>query len=403
METVNGNEVGLYIAEQVDTGSGVPANPEWHYVSRNTGDFTKDDTFTKSDLVDSTGQAAESTNTGVVINASIDADLELANSTLHKIIAGVLQSDWSTTVALTDVATISFDNAGNLTDTANSFANLEEGQFILIGGAANAENNGVARILTKTDDNNILINKTTVTEAAGSPIDISARMIRLSNQPKAFSAQKRIPSSTNASSYDQLTYIDMQFGQLDVNVSDGALLSTSISGIARRKLDGVDPIAGQTDGVVTSGSVAGSVNGVTHLFIDNVAQDYCEEMVTDISITVNRNMSAVGVIGCQGPGAITTGQTEVGGSYVTMVDKAATQIEMDKKDNETKFSLAVGATDNDGNVMMITRDSCKYTALTQSDTANGDLLLNNGTIDCDGKTNAYGTTIQIDYMAYIAP
>lgn len=400
MATVNGNRVELYITPQTGPESGVPTNPVWQLVPRTNGDFRKQPSFTKSDKVNPGRQGTRNILTELSISGDFTSEIEAANTTLHELMEGAVQGTWSTQVELADVATISFDNAGNVTDTANSFADFVEGQWILFADAVNTENNGLARILTKTDDNNISINKTTVTEAAGAPVNISGRVLRNGNTEKGYSAQKRIPS-TAGSGFDFLTFQDIQVSSMNINLTAASILTLDFSFLGREQLDGVLEVSGQTDAPVSTSRILGSINGVEAIYVDNVLQQPCDIKVSDATISIDNGLNGINVIGCKGYGAIASNTITVGGTYNTMVDDSQTQVEMDKMLNETLFSLALVLKDVDGNYLVITRDSTIYTDLEQSDTTNGDKLMNTGTVDSNGEDNTYGT-VQFDFLPAVA-
>jgi len=76
-------------------------------------------------------------------------------------------------------------------------------------------------------------------------------------------------------------------------------------------------------------------------------------------------------------------------SYVDGTSTTTAQSEITKRDNETLFGLGAVLKDADGNYLVVSVPSAQYTEVSQSDTANGDVLKNTGTYGATGKSLGY--------------
>lgn len=392
-ELIQGNETVFAIIKQTGEDSGVPATPAFNILRRTSGNIEQVFNYTQSDLVDPTRQGREQIKTGEMIEGDMDSELAIADTVFHEIIEGAIQGEFGPVTAFNG-ATISFDNTGVITDSgATAFTDVVEGQYFSVTGSAS--NDGVYRTITKNSNGEVVVDRATVTEAAGATIDIKGKMARNGKNRIAFTIQKRIPS---AGDYKYITMQGCQISSLTFNVSSASLLTTSFSIIGLDQLDQDTAVAGQTDNAEVVARVLGAIDGVEQVWVDNVPAPACDQLVTDASITIDNGSEGLEAVGCQGYVGISHSAIDVTGTYNTYAKDADPLAEKTKADNQTLFSLAYQTKDQAGNRMIITRDSTMYTSLEQPDTANGDTVINNGSVSSDGKNNVYLTTIQFDYI-----
>lgn len=396
--TINGNTLTFHLVEQTAPDSGVPATPVFENIRRVSGDLDRNPSFTASAEVDPTRQAPENVLTQFAIEGSFDGEFPLADTTFHKIIESALQSDFSADLAI-NASTISFDNGtSEIRDSANGFTNIVAGQFIGVFNTG-SQTEEVFYVTSKTDNGTIVVNPAPVTEAAGATVDIVGQNIRNNKTQKAFTVQKRIPANDASTEYRTLQ--GCQVGTLSVDLSASSLLTTTFSLVGLDQLDQTTAVAGQTDSTPPTARVIGSVSGVPSLFVDGVKIDPKDRCLTNATIEIDNSAEGVYCVGDAGAAGISFGSIAVTGTYNSYVDGTdITSIRREKSlaDNETLFGIGIVLKDQNGNYLVFERPYTQYTAFAQPNTANGDLLENQGTVSSNGK-GALSYTIQCTYIA----
>ena len=392
--TIQANEIVFALVKQAGEDTGVPTTPAFDILRRTGGNVSQTFNFTQSNEVDATRQGAEQIKIGQPVEGSLEGEMPIADPIMHTLIEGTIQGEFSTPVNFSG-DTIAFDNAtATITDSGSAaFTDAVAGQFIGITGTA--DNDGVYRIITKTDDGEVIVAPAPVDEAAGATVAIKGKMARSGKSRQAYTIQKRTPSTGG---YVYETFLGCQIGSMDLSLTAASLFTMSVNIMGLQKLEGTDPVAGQTDNATTSARIIGSVDGIPQIWIDNVPMKSCPLKVTDATINIDNGSSGVDALGCEGYSAIVHDRINVTGTFNTYADPDDPLAEVVKADNQTLFSLALETKDVNGNRLIITRDSTMYTSMAQDNSANGELVMNNGSVSSDGKNNAYLTTIQFDYI-----
>ena len=392
--TIQANEVVFALVKQAAEDSGVPETPEFDILRRTSGNISQTFNFTQSNEVDATRQGAEQIKIGQPVEGSLDGEMPIADPIMHTLIEGAIQGEFSTPINFSG-DTVAFDEDGStiIDSGGTAFADAVEGQFIGISGSA--DNDGAYRIITKTDDGEVVVAPAPTTEAAGATVAIKGKMARSDKNRQAYTIQKRTPSSTG---YVYETFQGCQIGSMDLSLTAASLFTMSVSIMGLQKLDQTTELTGQTDKPTTSARIIGSVDGIPQIWIDNVPMASCPLKVTDATVNIDNGSSGVDALGCEGYSAIVHDRINVTGTFNTYADPDDPLAEVVKADNQTLFSLALETRDVNGNRLIVTRDSTMYTAMAQENSANGELVMNSGSVSSDGKNNAYLTTIQFDYI-----
>ena len=393
--SIQSNEVVFAITKQAGEDTGVPTTPVFDIIRRVDGNIDQNFNFTQSNEVDQTRQGSEQIKIGEPVEGSINGEMPLADPVFRTLIEGGIQGEFGTATDFTG-STVSFDSTGStIIDSGDTaFADVVEGQFIGVTGSN--DNDQVFRVITKTDDGEVIVAPAPTTEAAGQTVTIKGSMARSGKAKQAYSVQKRTPKSP--SGYVYQTFQGVQVSGFDISLTSASLFTTTFNFIGLSKLDQDTEVAGQTDNVSPSARVIGSIDGIPNIWIDNVPQVACSLKATDVTINVDNGSTGREALGCEGYAFISHDKINVTGSFNTYADADNPLAEKVKADNQTLFSLGIETKDVDGNRMIITRDSTLYTTLEQTETGNGDLVMNTGSVSSDGKNNVYLTTIQFDYI-----
>jgi hypothetical protein len=389
--SIQGNSIVHAMVLQASAVSGSPLTPTFDILPRTSGDIDIAKSFTQSELVDPTRQPSFNVTTGSEIAGSIESELAVDTPVLQTIVQGTMQNTYVTAISFNGSAT--FTNGTSSILAIGAFTNAVVGQFIGVFGTVS--NDGVFKITTVTDNDNVVVSGAPTDETIS--CDIVSKAIRNSNVQQGLTVQKRIPTD---SGIIYKTFENCQIGTLNLSITTGSIVTLNYDLIGLDKIAGDAIVSGQTDNPLDASRVAGSVNDVVEFWIDGIAQTTDSVCFTDFTISVDNSAQSNPAIGKEGACSISFSQAVVTGtlvSYVDGTDTTTANSEVAKRDAETLFSLAVVMKDVDGNILVISMPSIQYTELTQSDTANGDVLKNNGTFSGNGKASGYA--IEFDFIA----
>ena len=390
MAGVNGAEVSFHLVEQTSPTSGIPASPVWEELRRVDGDFGKAKTLSQSNEVDSTGQAAQYAATASEVTGSFNDEFPIADIPTQKILESVMRGTQTADLAIS-ASTIS-TTAGGLNDTAGSFANINVGDYIRVGGfTGDTANNRIYKVTAKADNDNITTSPApNSVEAAGDTVTIKGNRITNSNTQKAFGVQKRIPFDSGTI-YE--TFEGVQFGTFGLNVTASSFVTISYSGLGLTQLSGTGQVAGSTDTAVSTADITSSVTDVAY-WIDDAPAVVTDLNYLESSFTLDNGLSSVNVVGLEGAGCLQHSSINVTG---TLTSIAQDYTEKTKFENETRFNIGIEITDDDGNTIIFDFPQTLYTELPQPNTANADLLENQGAVAAE-KDDTLGYTVGVFYL-----
>lgn len=388
--SIQGNSIIFAVAEQTSPTSGVVNTPVFTNLRRVSGDIDSTKSFSASSEIDPTRQPSFSVLTGSDITGSMESELSVADPALEILTSGAMQSDFITAIGFNGSAT--FANGTSSILAIGAFTNAVVGQFI--GAFGTSLNDRVFKITAVTDNDNVVVAPAPVNETIS--CDIVSKAIRNSNVQQGLTVQKRIPTD---SGIIYKTFEDCQIGSLNLSITTGSIVTLNYDVTGLDKIVGNAIVSGQTDNALDASRVAGSVNDVVEFWIDGVPQTTDSICYTDMTIALDNGLQSNPAIAKSGACNLSFNQAAITGtlvSYVDGTDTTTANSEVAKRDAETLFSLAVVLKDVDGNILVISMPSIQYTELTQADTANGDVLKNNGSFSGNGK--AAGYALEFDFI-----
>lgn len=388
--SIQGNDISFWAVSQASSVSGSPLTPVFSNMRRTSGDIDITKSFSASSEVDPTRQPGYNILTGSEIGGSMESELSVADDFLETIVQGTMQNTYITAIGFNGSAT--FTNGTSSILAVGAFTDAVVGQFIGVFGTA--LNDGIFKITAVTNDDNIVVAAAPVDETIS--CDIVSKAIRNSNVQQGLTVQKRIPTD---SGIIYKTFENCQIGSLNLSITTGSIVTLNYDVTGLDKIVGNAIVSGQTDNALDASRVAGSVNDVVEFWIDGVPQTTDSICYTDMTIALDNGLQSNPAIGKEGACSLSFSQAAVTGtlvSYVDGTDTTTANSEVAKRDAETLFSLAVVLKDVDGNFLVISMPSIQYTELTQADTANGDVLKNNGSFSGNGK--AAGYALEFDFI-----
>ena len=380
---IQGNAVSYWAVEQASPSAGVPATPVWSNLRRTGGDIDLTKSFTQSSEVDVTRQPGFNIITGSEVAGTIDRELSVADPALDLLVRGALQN--TTTAVINDTGSVTFANGASTISLVGAFTNAVEGQYF--GVFDSALNNRVFKITAITDDDTVVVSPAPVDETVTATLN--GKSIRNSNKEVGIAIQKRIPTDSGTL---YKTFDGCQIGSMSLSVTSGSIVTMNYGVIGLGKLDSNSQVAGATDNPVDGSRVSGSVKDVMEFWVEGQPVDPSQVCYTDFTLSLDNGASGNPAIGKEGSCVIGFGAANVTGtlvSYVDGTDTTTANSEIAKRDNETLFNLGVTFKDVDGNYLVVSLPSAQYTEVSQADTANGDILKNNGTFGATGKEVGY--------------
>lgn len=327
--------------------------------------------FTKESItsnnINPSRQVSDLIQTGFQVSGGIN--IEVAAKTFDDFIEGVMWEEWGTATDVDVVAT--FDNSAK-TITAGSgtpFANIVDGQFIMIkntaaGSNADDGNLGIFQVITATSDTVLTIdsNYTLVTEST-KDVTITGNLIKnpkdgMSSVRKSFYFEKAMED------LDPIYYIDYSgcmVNSMTVSAQASSILTGSIDFMGKTSLIYKDS-SSSGDGSKSTGSktaVVGNnvMNSVSHVGTIRMGSTIdvggANVNVTEgsgvyfqsLDFTISNNLRGVQAIGQMGNVSVSPGQLAVTGNMNayfqddTMYDKFV---------DGTEFSLSYEVIDENG-------------------------------------------------------
>lgn len=386
--SIQGNSVSFWLVE----ATGTPTTPAWSNIRRSSGDIDLTKSFTQSEEVDVTRQPGYNIITGSEISGSIDTELAVDDPALVTLAKSALQNTVGGNVSANGSAT--FTSGANTIELTGAFANAVAGQYIGVFGSTS--NDGIKRIVSVTDNDTVVVSPALTTEDPVT-VDVSGQSIRNSNTESHLAVQKRIPTDSGTI---YKTFEDCQVSTLEMSISAESIVTLSFGMTGLTKTDGIAQIADSTDNAVNTSRVSGTVKDVAAFWIDGTRTTPSSVCYTDFSVSLDNGAQGNPAIGKEGACSISFGAANVSGSLVSYVDGTDTTTansEVAKRDAETLFGLAVELKDVDGNYLVVNLPSVQYTELTQDETANGDILKNNGSYAANGKEAGYA--IELNFIS----
>ena len=387
MNTVKGNSRSQWLSTTKTT-------PEWINIKRTGGTPVIDTySFTQSAEVDITDQGMLQVATEVSVAGSVEGEMHIIDPADQLMWASVLRNSITET---TTSATVSFAS-GVMTDdgATGAFSNYSVGSFIVPKGAS-LNGSTIFKVIAKEDDNTLTLAPAPSDESAQA-VSFTVKEVRNGTTRQPLNFQERVPTDTDTL-YN--TFEDILVTATTFTTAPSSILKMSNSIMGFERLPQDTQVTGSTDSTLINSNILGSVNGVAGFFIDDEFVTRGTTCFTDYTCTIDTGANAEYALGGKGACSISQSAYKVTGNLKSFASSASAseyQVEKDKQRNETKFGLAAVFKDVDNNYLVVSTPSVIYTALDQSELANGTTVMNTGTYSADGKSGT-GYTVQISVI-----
>jgi len=364
MTNADANRTAVRYVEEVTAGE-TPATPTMQEY-RITGeglnanrDFTSSVEL-RADRQISDTVAVSETNEG-------DLNVEWSFGTHDDFMEGALQDAWSTdlTYSETDVTFTGGVDTMQIDDGSSSFpaSDITVGQWLRVGGANDADNNGIFRVATVTTSTITFDAKfgldtfTSITDGtAGETITLQGKYLQNGVTRHSYTIEKEFADITRF-----FTFLGMEVGTMSFNAEVGSVLNGAFGFTGRSSAQSGTTAASSTL-PTTSTDVLNSVDNLGQIRIDG-------SLFTDgflgITMELNNNprpQQRIGSFALEGIGMGTIELTGTGQVYYTGSGDA--QGIFDDFTNSTASSIELSFTDADGNTLMFVVPRIKFGATT---------------------------------------
>lgn len=337
------SQIELSYIEETTFGE-VPNSP-FERIRHTGGTFGATTNTTRSSEVRGDAQRSGAVRTGLEPNATLN--FELSGKSFDDFIKQVMRDDWST-AANVSASDISADSANDkfVSSSSVDFTTTEivKGQWVFIDGFSDTSINGWYKaedVGQSTAGELVVANSVPADEASGNSITIKGSYIRNGTDEPSMSLQ--LEHLDLSSKYRLIK--GARIGQMSMSFGADEIITGSFEAVG---LDHELPGSASGDGSVNDApdtEVLSSVDGVTEVWIDDKK---VSDGVTNFSMTLNQNARRDNAIGNLTSFDIGLGSLDASGSINFFLSDNAWS-ELQDYLNFTKFGLAIGFSDGNGN------------------------------------------------------
>jgi len=341
-----------YIKEA--TAGDTPATPTFQIIPTKGSSLQGNTTTVVSEVIRSDRQIDDLIVVDQEVNGAIE--YELSYKPYKPLLESLLQST-AITGTLSAQVDVAFTITTNVIDTGGTdLSALKAGQYILVSGATNSENNGTFQLNIDATASALTLTSTAglVTESAGASVTITANSFRNGVEaPDNYTFLKHITGTTTPV---LMYYRGCQISSASMNFETGSVLGGSMNVLGLTEDVTETAIIGQTKDEPPAYTLLNSVSSLvfesTGLSADTTFQS--------MNLTIDNNINsakAIGVLGSADLASFTLNVTATINVYFE--DKVA----YDAYLQSTSFSIAAIATDGDDNKLIISMPYCKFETL----------------------------------------
>ena len=319
-----------------------PTDPVFQILRTTSSSLQYSKSTTESSELDSTRMLTDIIETGASSSGSVD--FELSAASYDAMIEAALGGTRSTAI---DVAATTAAIASNVLTATGEFTNAVVGQWLLLQGWANAENNGWKQITSVASaPNSVTLAGTLVDETATASGTVKGQSIINGVTERSFSIEE---AYLDVAMYR--LFKGMRISTMGLSISTGSILTGSFGFMGTThevedKSGGGNPSwlgSGSRTAVNTYG-VMNSTANVGDIIVDGTVSTACFQ---SLDLNIDNTLREVQCLGSKFPGAINYGRQTVSGSFNKLfVDWTTYQKMLDHED----VSLSFGAYNSDGGV-----------------------------------------------------
>lgn len=321
-------------------------------------------------------------------DVSGNLDFELSFAPYKPLLTSLLQGT-PFVLAIAAAINISFTAPSTIASVTSVFTGLLPGMYILVSGAAAANNNGLFKVVTATGTSITVAETTITTAAAGATIKLSANSIRNGVQtPTSYTFAKQITGITTPAF---MYYRGCQISSMDLAFDTGAILGGSIGVIGLTETVTETAIGGQTFVASPAYTIMNSVSALALESTGLSAGTAFQSIKLKVDNGINA-AKAIGTLGAANLASFTLNVTADMSIYFQDI------VAYNKYLQATSFNVVMKATDGAGNKIVVSMPNCKFEKLEAPIAGKDAFLMLNGSFRAL-RDPTLNYTIQLDLIA----
>lgn len=329
---------------------GTPATGTYQILRITSEDFRQQNGVRQSQQISADRQPGPPAQ--VDISASGQFGFELSYGSFDEMFRGLMQqAAWPTAVAIAADTSISFANSDNSINSGSTnfvTENFVVGAWVRIAGAANSENNGLARVVSVATGKVVLSHIDLVDESATAAIDIDGATLFTGNTKQSFTFERYFTQTA-----DYFQYPGMRVGSMSLSIRPQEIITGTFGFLGKSESTATSAYASAYT-AATTGDVANAVSNITAVYENGSAIT----LLNQLDLTFDNGLRALPAIGVLGATEIGLGTVRVNGSVQAYFQDLTLY---NKFKNFTTSEVSFVVTFNDSSVLIFDVPSIKYT------------------------------------------
>lgn len=355
---LSGGDWRFYLSAQTDQGA-VNATPEFTPFRRTEGRLLKALSYTQSSEVSLDFNPSNQVQDGKELTAELS--FEATKQSIGYLIAAI----YGTEAVVTQTATTIAATGTGLTGTG-IFTNFNVGDYIFVGGFANAALNRTYRISAKASNDAISTSPApAATETAGESVTVATNRTTNANDATYFTGQNRVIDESKVGDVDYETAFDGLINAFSLEVGESGIIGGSQTIQFGREVAGTAAIAGQTDAAAGTDAPLSAVQNLANWYLAGVSA-LCSLKSATISISnENQRDQAAGCVD-----RYVRGQPTISIEGVSRSSIANSMVIRDYCYNSTRIGFGLEFDHGGGDKTVISIPQCVVTSWTSADGQN---------------------------------
>lgn len=374
----------------------IPANPNLQIIGITAETMSGNIGNAESSEIYSDRNARNSVRVSSDVGGEISVEWRV-NALSEFIVAGLQSNDADIVVVdETTELTVTQSSGVVVATTVDTFADVNAGYFVRLGGFVDVKNNVVVRVMSKTDNQTI-----TVQPAFGGDLadEVSAtgtvKMWRCVNgqTPRFYLLEKAF---TDMATPAMFRYYSSQVSTLNFTFGSQSILTGSVGFIGQREEVSEQPISGSSYLAPSNDPILDTTTAVGDLWFNDALTTYD---IMELTIGLNNNSRGQTAIGSEGYVGVAHGECTVSGSMSTYFETLA-QYQMFL--NQERVNIDMPIEDADKNAMIFSLSSVKHLEMNVNATGKNSDVMSSGNYKAHINTGAVETLAVTFFEAPIA-
>lgn len=288
---LNGNDISLHLSKQSAKGS-INSNPAFDEFRRTEGKSRKNTSYVQSTEVKTNRQARSN------IKDAVTYDAEMSIETTEQTI-DFLQDAIQGSEAITTITAITLSSTGTgFADSGSGFS-FAVGDYIFVGGFAEAALNRVYRLTAVTNGALTTAPAPSTTESVGASVTIQTRKTTSGSTIAYYTGQTRTVDTSKTGDIDYFTPYDGVIDTASFEVGEAGIVAGSMAIRFEQLTAGTAIISGQTDNSIDASEIVNAINDVVRIWVNGVDGDpVCT--VKSIGFDFSNNLQPDQAAACEG-------------------------------------------------------------------------------------------------------